>query len=90
VSVVDAHLERDIPRVEVPVVNGLGAGDAFAAAFGAALLAGLEPAAAAARGNAAGAIVAARLSCSTAMPTPREIDAVLGGAHVEGGVVRPA
>ena len=72
----------------MPVVNGLGAGDAFAAGFGAGLLAGLDPAAAVARANAAGAIVASRLSCSTAMPRPWEIDALLAGGRLVDGVVQ--
>ena len=86
-TVIDRDGERQVARVKVPVVNGLGAGDAFAAAFGAALIAGLDAGAAAARGNAAGAVVAARLSCSTAMPTAAEIDRVLGGAKVVDGRV---
>ncbi|MGH2500469.1 MAG: PfkB family carbohydrate kinase, partial [Candidatus Limnocylindria bacterium] len=64
-SVIDAHGQRHLPGLGVPVVNGLGAGDAFAAALGAALLNGLEIDLAVRRANAAGAIVAARLSCST-------------------------
>lgn len=86
-TLVDGQAERSISGVRVPVVNGLGAGDAFAAAFGAALLNGLEPARAVERANAAGAIVAARLSCSTAMPTADELDRLLGGARVIDGVV---
>ena len=86
-TVIDRDGERQVQRVPVPVVNGLGAGDAFAAAFGAALIKGLDAQAAAARGNAAGAIVAARLSCSTAMPTASEIDKVLAGARVVDGRV---
>ena len=40
------------------------------------------------RANAAGAIVASRLSCSTAMPRAAEIDALLeGGSVVDGAVV---
>ena len=64
----------------VAVVNGLGAGDAFLAAFSAALLDGLDPVAAARRGGGAGALVATRLACSDAMPTLSELDAFLG-AH---------
>ena len=71
----------------MPVVNGLGAGDAFAAAFGAGLLAGLPPLEAVQRGNAAGAIVATRLSCSAAMPRVAEVDALLAGAAIVDGVV---
>jgi 5-dehydro-2-deoxygluconokinase len=79
--------ERVVPGLPVPVVNGLGAGDAFAAAFGAGLLAGLPLVEAARRGNAAGAIVASRLSCSAAMPRPAEVDALLAGAPIVDGVV---
>jgi 5-dehydro-2-deoxygluconokinase len=83
----DGARVHHVPGLPVPVTNGLGAGDAFAAAFGAGLIGGLEPLAAVARGNAAGAIVATRLSCSTAMPRPWEVDALLAGATVVDGVV---
>jgi 5-dehydro-2-deoxygluconokinase len=79
--------EQRVPGLPVPVVNGLGAGDAFAAAFGAGLLAGLPLVEAIRRGNAAGAIVATRLSCSTAMPRADEGDALLAGASIIDGVV---
>lgn len=57
----------------VEVVNGLGAGDAFAAAFGWRTLRGDPPARAAAYANRAGAHVAARLGCSIAMPTEGDL-----------------
>jgi 5-dehydro-2-deoxygluconokinase len=79
--------EQRVPGLAVPVVNGLGAGDAFAAAFGAGLLAGVPLLEAIRRGNGAGAIVATRLSCSTAMPHADEVDAVLAGASIVDGVV---
>ena len=86
-SVIGDGDRREVPGLPVPVTNGLGAGDAFAAAYGAAILEGLEPGEAARRGNAAGAIVATRLSCSAAMPTPRELDDLLGGGTVVDGRV---
>ncbi|MEP6694374.1 MAG: PfkB family carbohydrate kinase [Chloroflexota bacterium] len=87
-TIVDARGSRDVPGVAVPVVNGLGAGDAFGAALGAALLAGESAGEAVRRANAAGAIVASRLACSTAMPRTPEIDALLaGGSVVDGAVV---
>jgi 5-dehydro-2-deoxygluconokinase len=86
-TLVEARGSRDIPGVAVPVVNGLGAGDAFGAALGAALLAGRDADEAVRRANAAGAIVASRLSCSTAMPRASEIDALLGGGTVVDGAV---
>jgi 5-dehydro-2-deoxygluconokinase len=57
----------------VEVVNGLGAGDAFAAAFGWRLLRGDSAAAAAHLANRAGAHVAGRLGCSVAMPTEGDL-----------------
>jgi 5-dehydro-2-deoxygluconokinase len=69
-----------IPPMPVEVVNGLGAGDAFLAAFSAGLLEGLDPVAAARRGSGAGALVATRLACSDAMPTRPELEEFLG-AH---------
>jgi 5-dehydro-2-deoxygluconokinase len=86
-TIVDARGSRDIPGVAVPVVNGLGAGDAFGAALGAALLGGHDADEAVRRANAAGAIVASRLSCSTAMPRASEIDTLLGGGSVVDGAV---
>jgi 5-dehydro-2-deoxygluconokinase len=71
-----------IPPMPVEVVNGLGAGDAFLAAFATALLDGLDPVAAARRGSGAGALVATRLACSDSMPTLPELDVFLE-AHAE-------
>ena len=63
----------EVPPVPVEVVNGLGAGDAFGGALCHALLAGWELERAMRFCNAAGAIVASRLSCSDAMPTEDEV-----------------
>ncbi|MGO2655029.1 MAG: 5-dehydro-2-deoxygluconokinase [Pseudoclavibacter sp.] len=67
----------EVPPTPVDVVNGLGAGDAF----GGALIHGLLndwPLERTLRfANAAGAIVASRRECSTAMPTEFEVDAML-------------
>jgi 5-dehydro-2-deoxygluconokinase len=68
----DGGSER-IAAHPVQVVNGLGAGDAFAAALGWRLLRGDVPARAAAFANRAGAHVAARLGCSVAMPTEGDL-----------------
>jgi 5-dehydro-2-deoxygluconokinase len=64
----------DAPGLPVPVINGLGAGDAFAAAFGAGLLRGIAIPDLLRHANAAGAIVATRLACSAAMPTWAEVE----------------
>jgi len=58
----------DVSGVPVEVVNGLGAGDAFAAGLGYAIIRGLGLTEGVRLGNAAGAIVAGRLACSEAMP----------------------
>jgi 5-dehydro-2-deoxygluconokinase len=69
--------ETDVPVHPVEVVNGLGAGDAFAAAVGQALLHGASLVDAVRRGSVAGAIVASRLACSEAMPYSDELEAAL-------------
>ncbi len=58
---------------EVDVVNGLGAGDAFGGSLCHGLLHGWSLEKTLRYANAAGAIVAGRLECSTAMPTTTEV-----------------
>lgn len=70
----------EVPPVPVEVVNGLGAGDAFGGALCHGLLAGWELETTMRFANAAGAIVASRLSCADAMPTETEVRAKLGEA----------
>jgi 5-dehydro-2-deoxygluconokinase len=73
----------EVPAVEIEVVNGLGAGDAFGGALVHGLLLGWDLERTLAFANAAGAIVASRLACADAMPTVGEVDALLGrGARV--------
>ncbi len=67
----------EVRPMPVEVVCGLGAGDAFGGSLADGLLAGLDPVEIVTRANAAGAIVAGRLACSDAMPTPAEIDEML-------------
>ena len=69
--------ETDVPVFPVDVVNGLGAGDAFAAAVGHGLLRGLSLVEAVRRGSIAGALVASQLACSEAMPRLEELEAAL-------------
>src|SRR3954470_2128287 len=64
-----------VPPTPVEVVNGLGAGDAFGGSLVHGLLTGLPLEQMLRNANAAGAIVASRLECSTAMPTAEEIAA---------------
>jgi len=72
-----ARDEVSVPAVEIPVLNGLGAGDAFGGALCHGLLAGWPLARTLGVANAAGAIVASRLECADAMPTLGEIEALL-------------
>ncbi|WP_018334069.1 5-dehydro-2-deoxygluconokinase [Actinomycetospora chiangmaiensis] len=65
------------PPLDITPYNGLGAGDSFGGSLAHGLLAGWPLAEVLHRANAAGAIVASRLECSTAMPTPAEIDTLL-------------
>ncbi|WP_030980127.1 5-dehydro-2-deoxygluconokinase [Streptomyces sp. NRRL S-1824] len=76
--------EADVPPHPVEVVNGLGAGDAFGGALGHGLLSGWDLTAIMRYANAAGALVASRLACSSAMPTTAEVDALLSSAEVPG------
>ena len=60
--------------IPVDVLNGLGAGDAFGGALCHGLLADWNLDQTIGFANAAGAIVASRLECSTAMPTTSEVE----------------
>lgn len=71
-----------VPPVPIDVVNGLGAGDAFGGTLCHGLLGGWPLERIVAGASAAGAIVASRLECSTAMPTAAEVEAVLTGTPV--------
>lgn len=67
----------EVPPYFVDVVNGLGAGDAFGGALCHGLLAGWDLEHILHFANIAGAIVASRRECSTAMPTAAEVGALL-------------
>lgn len=67
----------EVPPTPVTPVNGLGAGDAFGGAFCHGLLAGWDLEKILRFANAAGAIVATRRECSTAMPTSDEVETLL-------------
>jgi 5-dehydro-2-deoxygluconokinase len=74
--------EAAVPPLPVEVLNGLGAGDAFGGALCHGLLSGWDLERVMRYANAAGAIVASRLECSSAMPTPSEVDAALTAGAV--------
>ena len=67
----------EVPPYFVEVVNGLGAGDSFGGALCYGLIQGWELADVLRFANVAGAIVASRLECSTAMPTTDEVLAIV-------------
>ncbi|MFD4563965.1 5-dehydro-2-deoxygluconokinase [Streptomyces sp. NPDC058467] len=67
----------EVPPVPVEVVNGLGAGDAFGGSLCHGLLSGWELEKTIRYANAAGALVASRLACSSAMPSASEVEDLL-------------
>ena len=70
----------EVPSFPIEVVNGLGAGDAFGGALCHGLLEGWPLEEIVHFANVAGAIVASRLECSSAMPTEDEVRSKLEGA----------
>ena len=62
-----------VPPTPVTVANGLGAGDAFGGAICHGLLAGWDLERTIRFASIAGAIVASRLECATAMPYEQEV-----------------
>ncbi|MBG6214369.1 MAG: 5-dehydro-2-deoxygluconokinase [Cryobacterium sp.] len=69
----------EVPPYFVDVVNGLGAGDGFGGALCYGLLQGWPLRRVLQFANVAGAIVASRRECSTAMPTTSEVEHILAG-----------
>ena len=72
----DERVKVEASRVDV--INGLGAGDAFGGALCHGLLQGWGLERMLRFASAAGAVVASRLECSTAMPTEPEVEELLG------------
>jgi 5-dehydro-2-deoxygluconokinase len=73
----------EVPPYPVEVVNGLGAGDAFGGALVHGLLAGWGLRRILEFANVAGALVAGRLECSTAMPDTDEVEQALARRSFE-------
>jgi 5-dehydro-2-deoxygluconokinase len=71
----------------VTVVNALGAGDAFGGALIHGLLAGWDLERTLHFATVAGALVAGRRACSTAMPTTAEVQAMLSDVEVADGAI---
>jgi 5-dehydro-2-deoxygluconokinase len=70
----------EVPAVEVDVLNGLGAGDAFGGALCHGLLSDWRLERTLRFANAAGALVASRLGCADDMPTAAEVEGLLCAA----------
>ncbi|HYO00859.1 MAG TPA: 5-dehydro-2-deoxygluconokinase [Mycobacterium sp.] len=77
------HSSVTVRPNEVDVVNGLGAGDSFGGSLIHGLLRNWPLEKTLRYANAAGAIVASRLECSTAMPTAAEVAALAEQTAVE-------
>ncbi|TDE51207.1 5-dehydro-2-deoxygluconokinase [Nonomuraea mesophila] len=70
-----------VEPVEVKVVNGIGAGDAFGGGVCLGLLRGWPLERTIRFANAAGAFVAARLACADAMPATTDVEDLLNGTE---------
>ena len=77
VLAVTADERVEVPPFPVDVVNGLGAGDAFGGALVHGLLSGWDLRQILEFANVAGALVAGKLECSTAMPDQAEVETAL-------------
>jgi 5-dehydro-2-deoxygluconokinase len=69
----------EVEPVQLEVVNGLGAGDAFGGALAHGLVTGDDVELVIRRANAAGALVASRLACADDMPYLGELEQVMAG-----------
>jgi 5-dehydro-2-deoxygluconokinase len=86
----DGHHVIEVPPVPVEVVNGLGAGDAFGGALCHSLLSAWDLDRSLRFCNAAGALVASRLTCAAAMPTADEVEVKMQEARVQEAGAREA
>jgi 5-dehydro-2-deoxygluconokinase len=75
----DREMER-VPAVPVEVVCGVGAGDGFGAGLCHGLLEGWDTVRTIRFANAAGAHVASQLACADAMPSEKQVLALMGDA----------
>jgi 5-dehydro-2-deoxygluconokinase len=72
-----------VPELDATILNGAGAGDAFGGMIVHALMQGWDLHRMIVSANAAGAIVASRLECSTAMPTQDEVERALAAGTAD-------
>ena len=78
----------EVPPFPVDVVNGLGAGDAFGGALVHGLLSGWDLRRILEFANVAGALVAGRLECSTAMPTQATVESAIAQGAARAATAR--
>jgi 5-dehydro-2-deoxygluconokinase len=79
----------EVPPFPVEVVNGLGAGDAFGGALCHGLLEEWDLRRTIEFANVAGAVVASKLECSSAMPTTAEVERLLAARSTSAGTGAP-
>ncbi|MGP0053217.1 MAG: 5-dehydro-2-deoxygluconokinase [Solirubrobacteraceae bacterium] len=72
----------EVAPIRLPVLNGLGAGDAFGGTLAHGLVHGWSLEHTLAMANAAGALAASRLACADDFGTPEEIASVLGSVSL--------
>ncbi|MFN8527205.1 MAG: carbohydrate kinase family protein [Anaerolineae bacterium] len=78
-TVIQRGLRHQVPGFEVPVLDTVGAGDCFDAAFITAILNGHDPKQAAVMANAMGAASVQKIGAGRAVPTRAEVNAILTG-----------
>ena len=80
----DADRRIQIAPLEIDVLCGLGAGDAFGGALVHGLLSGWDLERIGAFANGAGAYVATKLTCADAMPSTETVEEVLAHGGTRG------
>ena len=85
VLVADLHERVRVEPLDIDVLCGLGAGDAFGGALVHGLLSGWDLARIGAFANGAGAYVATQLTCADAMPSTDMVEHVVAAGGTKGG-----
>jgi ribokinase len=86
--VVDGEGEEDLRAYDVPVVDTVGAGDAFCGTLAAALAAGVPLRAAAHRASAAGGLAVTRSGAEPSMPTAAAVDDLIATGRLRAALPR--
>ncbi len=85
VLLVDAQTRVRVQPLDIDVLCGLGAGDAFGGALVHGLLSGWDLERIGTFANGAGAHVATQLTCADAMPTAETVETIISGGGTKGG-----